>query len=74
MTEDIQFLMLEHLKALRAGQVEIRLELMDIKSRLTSLEVHMGEMQAQYATQSLRIDRIEERLGRIERRLELVDA
>ena len=74
MTDDVAHIMLEHLKALRGGQTEIRLELMDIKSRLSSLEIHSGEMQMQYAAQSVRLDRLDERLGRIERRLELVDA
>ena len=74
MTDDVAHLMLEHLKALRTGQQEIRLELMDIKSRLTSLEVHVGELATQYAGQSARLDRVEERLGRIERRLDLVEA
>jgi hypothetical protein len=74
MTDDVANLMLEHLKALRAGQVELRFELMDVKSRLTSVEIHMGESQNQYAAQSLRLDRIDERLGRFERRLEIVEA
>ncbi|WP_298742796.1 hypothetical protein [uncultured Brevundimonas sp.] len=74
MTDDVAHLMLEHLKALRSGQQEIRLELMDIKSRLTSLEVHVGELATQYAGQSARLDRVEERLARIERRLDLVEA
>jgi hypothetical protein len=37
------------------------------------MERNLSDQYAGYAGQSVRIDRLEERLGRIERRLELTD-
>jgi hypothetical protein len=43
----------------------------DHKGRMTSLEASVAQLHGDFAGQSLRIDRIEGRLDRIERRLEL---
>lgn len=74
MPDDVAHIMLEHLNYLRKGQDGMRLDLMDIKTRLTSVELHVGELQTQYAGQGGRLDRVEDRLSRIERRLDLVEA
>lgn len=59
-------LVLEHLKAIRTKQDEHSSVLLEIKERL-------GILEGGYASLSNRIDRIDERVGRIEKRLELVE-
>ena len=49
-------------------------DMSSVKQRLTSLEAAQALLHGDFAGQSLRIDRIEQRLERIERRLDLVDA
>ncbi|HLJ64756.1 MAG TPA: hypothetical protein VKT70_11660 [Stellaceae bacterium] len=44
----------------------------DLKRRMTSLEMQVANLHGDFASQSLRIDRIEKRLDRIERRLDIV--
>ena len=81
MTDDTTNLVLEHLRRIRASQERTELEIGDIKARLTAMDETMANsrtdlahLHSLYAQQSKRIDRIEDRLGRIERRLDLVDA
>ncbi|MEW5891433.1 MAG: hypothetical protein AB1768_20925 [Pseudomonadota bacterium] len=78
MTENVENLILEHLRALRAGQERIEGELKEIKARLTHLEsAVIGSRRDAVMTQEdvyrqqTVIDQIKERLDRIERRLEL---
>lgn len=78
MTENVENLVLEHLRALRAGQDRIENELKDIKSRLSAVEtglngvrrdlVALAEADARLQTT---VDRLSDRTDRIERRLEL---
>jgi predicted nucleic acid-binding Zn-ribbon protein len=80
MTENVENLVLEHLRALRAGQERMERKLDEHTQRLGRLEmaiaglrrdmVHTDEAAAE---QSVRIDHLAERLDRIERRLELRD-
>ena len=74
MTDDVAHLMLEHLKHIRGKVDVLALDVMDLKSRMTGMEVQMGQVQVALAGQSQRIDRMDERLFRIERRLDLVEA
>ncbi|HWA21233.1 MAG TPA: hypothetical protein VG735_02435 [Caulobacterales bacterium] len=80
MTENIESLILEQLRRLNGKADGIALDVIDIKSRLTSLEEgqagvrgELAQLYTSYANQSRRIDRIDERLARIERRLDLVE-
>lgn len=59
-------IILEHLRAIRANQDRHSDELREIKGRL-------GILEHQYAHISTRIDRIDERVARIEKRLDLVE-
>jgi cell division protein FtsB len=52
---------------------EMREDFRELKTRLTLLEQHFATHTVMQATQSGRIDRLEERLERVERRLELHD-
>ena len=63
----IDNLVLEHLRAIRATLDRHTDDLLEIKGRLGSLE-------NQYAIVSNRLDRMDIRLERVERRLDLVEA
>jgi septation ring formation regulator EzrA len=60
---------------------EMRADLLDLKQRMTSIEQGqalmtqaLGRIREDMAFQSPRMDRFDQRLARIERRLELVDS
>ena len=56
------------------GQSLLREDVNDVKRRLSSLEMSVAQIHADFAGQSMRIDRLETRLERIDRRLNLGDA
>lgn len=60
-------LILEHLRAIRGDIADLKTSMVEVKERL-------GFLEAQYASISRRVDRIDSRLERIERRLDLVEA
>ena len=79
--ENVENLILEHLKVLRAGQDKIVFEVREVKSRLTSLEsvtaggrrdnaLQQEEIYRQQAT----LDHLSERLDRIEKTINLVQS
>jgi chromosome segregation ATPase len=45
----------------------------DLKRRMTSLEAQVALLHGDFANQSMRIDRLDTRLERIERRLDLTE-
>jgi archaellum component FlaC len=61
------------LAELRSGQQDIPHRLSLIETRLAGIDRNLADQYASDAGQSARIDRLEDRLGRIERRLELTD-
>ena len=80
MTENVENLVLEHLRALRAGQERMERKLDEHTQRLGRLEMAIAGLRSDMvhtdeaaAEQSVRIDHLAERLDRIERRLELRD-
>jgi len=80
MTDNVENLILEHLRALRAGQDRIEQEQREVRARLTSLEAavlgtkrEVLHTQEERARQQLSIDGIKERLLRVERLLDLAD-
>lgn len=71
-------LMLEHLKRFQAGQDRIEKKLDEVVSRLGNLEMSvagirrdLAHLEENDAIMSVRMDRLNERVERIERRLEL---
>ena len=72
MTDEVGNLVLEQLRLMRAKIETISDDVADIKIRMSATERHLGEMQV--TALNGRMDRFDERLGRIERRLGLVDA
>ena len=81
MTEAVENLILEHLKRFQAGQDRIERDLKEIKTRLATVEVaqgtllqHIGHLASSIAQQQVSMDRTNDRIERIEKRLELSDA
>jgi chromosome segregation ATPase len=84
MTENVENLVLEHLRALRSEiqtmRTEMHSEFHDLKHRMSSLESEMvgvkrdvNHADATDARQQVSLDRIVERIERIERRLGFLD-
>ena len=63
----------ELLKRMRAEQQEMRLDILELKLRASATEEHLAGVVISNSGINHRLDRIEERLGRVERRLELRD-
>jgi hypothetical protein len=74
MTDETANLILEHLRHIREDMPELRLDVSDLKLRMTAVEGSFAHAMTHLAGQSMRLDRIDERMARIERRLELADA
>jgi len=77
-TENVENLMLEHLKRFQATLERIERKLGEHTGRLANLEggqaaiiQHLAHLSAADAAQQLATDHVSERLDRIERRLEL---
>ena len=78
---DIAHLTLEHLKALRAGQERMEAQLGDLTGRVSGMEhqlagihLELAGIHGDIAGVQVRQDRHDERLLRIEKRLELLPA
>ena len=78
MTDNVDNLLLEHLKAIRADIGTIKMDLKENTTRLGRIEVAVAGLRRDIAhneeataEQSLLIDRIADRVERIEKRLEL---
>lgn len=81
MTADTENLGLEHLRHIRGRVDQIAEDVGDLKHRMTSLESTMSLVKREVALgdeadarQQVTLDRLAERLERIERRLDLHDA
>lgn len=79
MNENVENLVLEHLKRFQAGQGRIERKIDDIHRGLANLEAwqasviqHFGNLVAADAHQQLSADGFNQRLERIEKRLDLV--
>lgn len=74
MTDSIDNLVLEHLRHIRGKVDKIDAGLADMRLRLGAVESHVAAQQVELVGINVRLDRHEERLSRIGRRLDLVDA
>ncbi|MEQ1558068.1 MAG: hypothetical protein ABL933_03900 [Methyloglobulus sp.] len=79
MTDNIESLVLEHLRIIRADMGSIKDDVREIKSRINTLEAgqatiiqQIGHLTGMAAEQHVRYDRLLERIERLERRLDLV--
>ena len=66
-------LLLEHMKAIRSDVADIKRDVRDIKVRITSLEERMVQLYGDVFHHGVRLDELNARIDRIERRLELQD-
>jgi len=80
MAENIDNLMLEHMKKFQASQDRIERKIEEVNRRLSNIEAgqatviqHLGHLAAADASQQLTADGFNERLERIERRLEIAN-
>ena len=73
MAAETDNLVLEHLRPIRKAVDTVQLDIIDMKARMSGIEATLGHLMTQGAVTSGRLDRLEERVGRIERRLDLVD-
>ena len=80
MTDEPHSLMLDHLRAIRAENRKTHEELREIKGRLMNVETVVASMATElgtFMTADVRmqhaIDRMSDRLERIERRFDLID-
>lgn len=78
MTENIENLILEHLKALRAEVAAIKADTTELRTRIGQIEVAIAGLRRDFAHAdentailSVRMDRLIERMERIEHRLEI---
>jgi len=79
MTENLESLILEHLRHIRGRVDGIAEDIGDLKHRMSSLEHSMVSVKREVASgdetdarQQISLDRILERIERIERRLDIV--
>jgi len=80
MSDNVENLILEHLRGMRGGQERIEHELREIKNRITSLEAGVAGIRRDAAhdndkiiQQQMGLDQLAERLERIEKRLEIAN-
>jgi hypothetical protein len=78
MTDNVENLIPEHLKRFQASLDRVERKISELTTRAANLEggqasiiQHLGHLAAADATQQLAIDNVNDRLDRIERRLEL---
>ena len=73
MTADVENLILERLRRMDARLDGIEGTLRETKERIGNIERYIGDLTMQYATISTRMDRMDLRIERIERRPELTE-
>jgi hypothetical protein len=74
MVEEPNSLVLDHLKRIQGRLASIEVDLGDIKTRVSTMEQYQGQVLTLLGGLNQRMDRFDERLARIERRLDLVEA
>jgi hypothetical protein len=72
--DEVGNLILERLRRMDDRLVNIEGDMHDLKLRMTVVEEHLGNVVLSIAALNGRMDRFDERLGRVERRLDLSDA
>ena len=73
MAENVDSLILEHLRHLRDGQANLQQEIKDLKFRVNSIERSLAGIHDTLAHHSGQFDSVSDRLTRIEKRLDLVE-
>ncbi len=73
MTEETENVVLEILKRIQTDMSDMRDDISELKMRATALDEHMGGLIIQVSGNNNRLDRMDERLKRVDRHLELSD-
>ena len=73
MASEPDSLVLELLRQIRSEMAELRFDVTDMKARVSSIEQFQGNILTMLGGISQRMDRGDEKISRIERRLDLVD-
>ncbi len=73
MAKEPENLVLEHLRAIRDVLDRHTQVFLDVQLRLSGIETHMAGFQITEVRQSNELDRLRERVDRIEKRLELAE-
>jgi hypothetical protein len=73
MADETDNLVLEHLRHIRAVVDGTRAEMKQFTMRMSVADQHIANLHVSEVGQTMEIDRIKERLQRIERRLELTE-
>ena len=67
-----------YLRRIDVSRGELRADMTDVKHRLTTLDIQVAQLvsveSSHYASTAIRLDRIEDRLIRLERRADMVPA
>jgi hypothetical protein len=71
MAENVDNLILEHLRAIRSDLSGLRDDVRSLTVRTGNVETELGHLHGVVAEQSVRIDKLAGRIERLERRLEL---
>ena len=74
MADEIANLMLKQLRHMRGTIDIVAADVSDMRLRTSAVEHHLGQVVVQVAGLNSRMDRFDERLARVERRLDLVEA
>ena len=74
MTDEIGNLILERLRRMDDRLVNIEADMHDVKLRVSGVEDHLATMVVSITGLNHRMDRFDERLTRVERRLDLREA
>jgi hypothetical protein len=73
-TDNVENLILERLRRIAQQIEDVRGDLSDLKIRMTAVEEGLNSVQTSVVGLNSRMDRFDERLSRVERRLDLKDA
>ena len=73
MTQEMENIVLEHLRLIRASIEDLKTEVRNFNLRVGAVEHQIGGIQLSGAGQSDELDHIKVRLDRVERRLDLHD-
>ena len=78
MSDEPENLVLVYLRRIDAKIDDLRADVVEVKQRLTTLEIQVGNLvateQSHYAQAMLRMDRLGADVDRIKRRLDIADA
>ena len=74
MTEGVENMMLEILKRMQVDIADMKGDIADLKTRATAVDEHIGGLFITISGNNARLDRVVDRLERIERRLDLTEA